>query len=244
MSKSFQLRRRGLLAGVMALVGGHIASATASETEKAERGQPKRSVLTIDVAVLGHTNYDNEGGAANRHPDYRDQHPDQDRFRSGFRQSDLRGSMQYHEGLIYPGGTIPAPKEKGEVNWNFEREPIGTFFDRGWVVINNKSDGPYEARPDPHLLSHTDYYLGGVVTAENLTPTDMIAVIGLQHDSQQEDPRFLRAVVGGTGRFARVRGQMVQRPWGNNSSILQGLFIPKGIKPPSPNFRIDFELWL
>ena len=244
MNSRTRFGRRGVMAGLMGLVTGALSGRTATADTPATAPGSRREVVAIDVAVLGHTNYDNEDGAWNRHPDYAEQHPDEDRFRAGFRQSDLRGSMQYHEGLIYPAGTIPDPKAKRDVNWDFEREPIGTFFDRGWVVINNKSDDPYVARPDPHLLSHTDYYLGGIVSADNLTPTDMLSVVGLQHDNEQDDPRFLRAVVGGTGRFANVRGQMIQRPWGYNTSVLQGLFIPKGVKPPSPNFRIEFELWV
>lgn len=227
----------GLGAGAAAL-----AAAEKNETSvAAARPAGKPLVLEYDVAVLGHTNYDDESGAHNRHPDYANRV--KERFREGFRQSDVRGASFYHEGVIYPAGTIPKPKDPKEVNWKFEKSPLGTFFDRGWVTINNRSDGPYVPRPDPHLLSHTDYYLGGVVTPENMTPTDMIATVGLQHHNGGT-ATFLRAIVGGTGRFANVRGQMWQTHWGNNSSVLQGLFIPDGVKPPSPNFRIKFELYV
>lgn len=235
---SIDVFRRRLL-GALGL-GGALAATALAKNRGAASTAPL--VLEYDVAVLGHTNYDNEDGAWNRDPDYVGRVPDPKKFREAFRRSDLRGSSFYHEGLIYPGGTIPAPKDPMEVNWNFEKPPMGTFFDRGWVVINNRADAPFVPRPNPHLLSHTDYYLGGVVSEENLTPTDMIAVVGLQHNTGNVGS-FLRAVVGGTGRFAGVRGQLVQTYCGNNGSQLRGLFLPDGVKVPSPNFRLRFELW-
>jgi hypothetical protein len=245
MPTSIDLIRRRLLAslglGAGALAGtAAAAAAPASGTRGAGGDAPL--VLEYDVAVLGHTNYDNEDGAWNRDPAYANRAKDPKEFREGFKRSDLRGSTFYHEGVIYPGGTIPDPKSPMDVNWKFEKEPIGTFFDRGWVVINNKADGPYVPRPNPHLLSHTDYYLGGIVSEKDLTPTDMIATVGLQHNNGNVGT-FLRAVVGGTGKFAKVRGQLLQTHLGNNSSQLQGLFLPDGVKVPSPNFRLRFELW-
>tara|TARA_R110002110_G_scaffold205066_1_gene416763 strand:- start:167055 stop:167777 length:723 start_codon:yes stop_codon:yes gene_type:complete len=240
MSGIDKLRRRllatfGLGFGASAVAGSALAASSKVSGNRLE--------VEIDVAVLGHTNYDNEEGAHNRDPDYAAQVKDPKKFREAYKKSDLRGSSFYHEGLIYPAGTISKPKDGRDVNWDFDAEPIGTFFDRGWAIINNRSDGPYVARPDPHLLSHTDYYLGGVVGPDNLTPPDMIATVGLQHNDGMSG-QYLRAVVGGTGKYATVSGQMVQTPWGNNSSILQGRFLPEGAKPPSPNFRIKFELYL
>jgi hypothetical protein len=240
--------RRRLL-GAFGLGAGALAAGAATAAAapgKTGAGGPAASgaplVLEYDVAVLGHTNYDNEDGAWNRHPDYSGRSKDPQKFREGFRRSDLRGSSFYHEGLIYPGGTIPEPENPMAINWRFEKPPIGTFFDRGWVVINNKSEPPFVPRPNPHLLSHTDYYLGGVVGEGNLTPTDMIATVGLQHNNGNVGS-FLRAVVGGTGRYATVRGQLIQTHLGNNDSQLHGLFLPDGVKVPSPNFRLRFEIW-
>lgn len=250
------IRRRVLASlglGAGALAGAAAANAAPAAGVRGANGAPAAGtrganasgaplVLEYDVAVLGHTNYDNEDGAWHRDPAYANRSKDPKEFREGFKRSDLRGSIFFHEGVIYPGGTIPDPKTPMDVNWNFETPPIGTFFDRGWVVINNKADPPYEPRPNPHLLSHTDYYLGGIVSEKDLTPTDMIATVGLQHNNGNVGT-FLRAVVGGTGRFANVRGQLVQTHLGNNSSKLQGLFLPDGLTVPSPNFRLRFELW-
>lgn len=236
--KAIDRVRRSLLAALGVGAGATTLAAAAQGQNVSFSG--KRLELEYDVAVLGHTSYDNEAAAANRHPDYAKRVPE--RFMEGFMKSDLRGGMQYHEGLIYPGGTISAPKGRREVVWRFERPPIGTFFDRGWVVINNKSEPPFVPRPEPHLLSHTDYYLGGVVVAGNLTPPDMIATVGLQHDDHDKAV-FLRAVVGGTGRFATARGQMRQSSLGYNTSQLRGSFLPDGLTVPSPNFRIRFELY-
>ncbi len=243
----FGLGAGAAAAGALAATSAaHAATGSTAGSGAARAGGPAASgaplVLEYDVAVLGHTNFDNEDGAWHRHPDYAQRVKDPKAFREGFRKSDLRGSMYYHEGVIYPGGTIPTPKDPMEVNWKFEKPPIGSFFDRGWVTINYRSDGPYVARPNPHLLSHTDYYLGGVVSEQDLTPTDMIATVGLQHNNGNVGT-FLRAVVGGTGRYANVRGQMIQTHLGNNDSKLQGLFLPDGMTVPSPNFRLRFELW-
>ena len=71
----------------------------------------------------------------------------------------------------------------------------------------------------------------------------MIATVGLQHDDSARGS-FLRAVIGGSGKYATARGQMRQTYLGNNTSILQGRFLPPGVNPPSPNFRIQFELYL
>ena len=240
------LRRRFLAAfglGAGALAASRVAGAADAKSPTTAQG-PRGSaplVLEYDVAVLGHTNYDNEDGAANRDPDYSGRVKDPQKFRQAFGRSDLRGSSFFHEGLIYPARTIPDPKTPRDVNWNFEKPPVGTFFDRGWVVINNRADAPYVPRPNPHLLSHTDYYLGGIVSEQDLTPTDMIATVGLQHNNANVGT-FRRAVLGGTGRFANVRGQLLQTHLGNNSSKLQGLFLPDGVHPPSPNFRLRFEL--
>lgn len=238
MSRINKVRRHLLTALGLGIGASALSKAASGDTVKEQNG---KLIVEVDVAVLGHTNYDNEEGAHNRDPDYANQVEDQKAFIAAYRRSDLRGSTFFHEGLVYPAGTFPEPKGQRDVNWNFEAEPIGTFFDRGWAVINNRSEGPYVPRADPHLLSHTDYYLGGIVGPDNLTPPDMIATVGLQHDNGMQG-KYLRAVVGGTGKYASARGQLIQTPWGNNSSILQGRFLPPGVKPPSPNFRIRFEL--
>lgn len=231
--------RRQLLATLGIGAGASALAATAGATTTAIG--KNHLELTIDVAVLGHTSYDDESGALNRHPDYVSRDPQ--KSRDGFKKSDLRGTSFFHEGLVYPGGTIAEPKTPRDVQWNFEKPPQGTFFDRGWVLINNLAEPPYVPRTEPHLLSHTDYYLGGVVGSDNLTPSDMIATVGMQHDNSGAGT-FLRAVVGGTGKYATVRGQLWQTHWGNNSSALQGAYLPPGVKIPSPNFRIRFELYL
>lgn len=233
--------RRTLLQRMAALGGvGMLAAGTSSASAA---GKVRRETVIIDVAVLGHTNYDNESGAANLHPDYKNRVAG--KSREGFLQSDTRGSSFYFEGVLYPGGTIPDPPEDNRdgIVWDFPKEPMGTFFDRGWVVINNKSDGPYVPRRDPHLLSHADYYLGGIVGPDNLTPPDMIATVGLENGTPPNDV-VTRAVVGGTGKYAAVSGQVVQRRIGRNSTRLRGLDLPYGKEPPAPNYRLTFDLYL
>jgi hypothetical protein len=202
--------------------------------KQTDRPPLSRESLVIDIAVLGHTNFSDDSGAANKKPGF-----------SNFRQSDARGTMYYYEGLVYAGGTIPEPSSDdpdGHV-WDFEAKPIGTFFNRGWIIINNKSDGPYTPRPHPHLLSHTDYYLGGVVGPDNLTPKDMLQSVGMENGEPPDD-YVRRAVTGGTGRFASVRGEVVQKRLGRNSTGLRGMPAPPEFLPPAPNYRLTFDLWL
>lgn len=93
------------------------------------------------------------------------------------------------------------------------------------------------------MLSHADYYLGGVLGPDNLTPTDMIATVGLENGTPPFDV-VTRAVTGGTGKYATATGQVTQRRVGRNTSPLRGLDLPYGKEPPSPNFRLTFDLLL
>ncbi len=202
----------------------------------------RHEIVEVDVAVLGHTNYSNRRGAWNMHRDFRDDVPD--RALQGFRQSDVRGTTFYFEGLVYAAGTIPEPPEDdyNAVVWRFDQAPMGSFFSRGWVIINNRTDAPDGPRPDPHLISFADYYLGATVSAQDLTPTDMLTTTGMENGVPPHDI-VVRAVAGGTGRFATAKGSVSQRRIGRNSTGLRGLALPSGVSPPSPNFRLRFELW-
>jgi len=129
------------------------------------------------------------------------------------------------------------------VVWNFAKPPIGSYFNRGWIMINNKTDPPYERREHPHLLSHADCYLGGVVGPDNLSPTDMLQTTGTEHGEPPRDT-VRRAVTGGTGRFASVRGEVIQTSLGRNTLPLRGMPVPRPEPPLSPNYRLTFNLWL
>ncbi len=216
------------------LLGLGTGAARAQEPSAPSLGGPRREQVVIDIAVLGHTNYSNDGGAANKLPG-----------REGWAETDARGTNYYFEGLVYPGGTIPeaSADDPDGVTWDFGVEPMGSFFNRGWVIINNKSDGPYVPRKDPHLLSHCDYYLGGVVGEDNLTPTDMLQSTGMENGVPPDDV-VVRAVTGGTGRFATARGQVTQRRVGRNTTPLRGMPFPLPEPPKSPNFRLTFDLVL
>jgi hypothetical protein len=229
------LQRLGLGSGALVSAGlAGCASSQSTTTGSNDRLELRKESLVVDIAVLGHTNFGNDGGAANKIPGWQN-----------FRQSDSRGSVYYFEGLVYPGGTIPEPsaEEPDGVVWDFKVEPTGTFFNRGWILINNKSDGPYVPRPHPHLLSHADYFLGGVVGPDNLTPKDMLQSVGLENGIPPNDV-VLRALTGGSGRFANVRGQVSQRRIGRNTTGLIGMPAPPDFLPPAPNYRLTFELWL
>lgn len=126
------------------------------------------------------------------------------------------------EGIIYPEGTIAGdgfiPTNEGS---------IGQWFCRGYVMVN-------ATRPEPHTSSHQDLHFG-TITEESLFPTTMLSTVGLEGTDSREQ-FSTRAVVGGTGDYLGVTGQMTQRFFATNTSILPGPNIP------SPCWRFEFDL--
>ncbi|MCB1677068.1 MAG: hypothetical protein KDI16_00110 [Halioglobus sp.] len=134
-----RIRRRFLAVLGVGMGAGALSSSALAAGSKVSGNKLE---VEIDVAILGHTNYDNQEGATNRHPHYANQVKDPLAFREGYLHSDLRGSSYFHESLIYPAGTIPQPKDGGDVNWKFDSEPWAPFLIADWAIINNRSDGP------------------------------------------------------------------------------------------------------
>ena len=215
------------------------------------RGKDGLTRLTVDMAVLGHTDAPDPSG---RIGDPRSQ----DYFRI-----DSRGDSYYVEGLLYPGGTLPAPtrptglpvfknappKLNNEVVWDFKAaQPTGRWLNRGWVLINGSPE-PYRdsagteidrARREPHLLSEHTFVLGSF-GAKTLSP-EMLITSGVENGNDPDDETIIRAVIGGTGRFRHASGQVVQTRVGRNTSILRS-FSQLG-NVASPNYRFEFELRL
>lgn len=207
--------------------------------------------LTLDMAVLGHTDAPNTAGRIG------------DPRSHDFFALDVRGDSYYCEGLLYPGGTIPAPtkptplapfiksppKLNNEVTWDFKAaQSTGHWLNRGWVLINGRRE-PYvdtkgtvvdSARTAPHLLSEHTFVLGRLTPA-TLAPETLVTS-GVENGNDPDAETIVRAVTGGTGRFAHVSGQVVQTRVGRNTTALRS-FAGAG-EVLSPNYRFEFELKL
>ncbi len=207
--------------------------------------------LTLDMAILGHTDAPNSAG---RIGDPRTQE---------YFRIDTRGDNYFVEGVLYPGGTIPAatvptpisvfrqapPKLNNQVVWDFKAaKPIGHYFDRGWVLINGNRT-PYvdvngtvieTARSEPHMLSEHTFVLD-LLRPDNLSP-EMLITKGLQNGNDPDVERLVRAVVGGTGRFAHASGEVLVTRLGRNTTPLRSFSNMGNVM--SPNYRFEFDLRL
>lgn len=224
-----------------------LSAAAGAAMPLAAKESPQR--LSFDMAILGHTDAPNSAG---RIGDPRTQ----DYF-----GIDVRGDSFYVEGLLYPAGTIPRPtrptalsvfkgapeKLNNEIVWDFTAaQPIGHWFSRGWVLINGRKE-PYRdsrgteierARTQPHLLSEHTFVIG-LLGPENLSPPMLISS-GVENGNDPDAERIVRAVTGGTGRYAHVSGEVTQARIGRNTSMLRS-FSHKG-DVASPNFSFTFDL--
>lgn len=254
-----QLSRRGLMrilsfAGLTTLAGVRAAGAAVPAAGADWISKPSRDgrlKLAVDIAILGHTDAPNVAGRIG------DPHA-QDHF-----GVDTRGDSFYVEGVLYPGGTIPVPtvltpmpgmpmipsRRNNQVVWDFKAaKPIGHWMNRGWTLINGNRE-PYKdtndtvietARREPYLLSdHT--FVFGRFDEGNLSP-DMLMTSGTEGRSDPDAEAVVRAVTGGTGRFAHARGQVVQTRLGRNTSTMRSLASIGAIK--APNYRFEFDLRL
>jgi hypothetical protein len=132
---------------------------------------------------------------------------------------DLRGVGFFVEGLIYPSGTIP----RGDGFDPMSVKAVGTWLCRGWLILHG-------GRPEPHTVTTQEYMLG-IVTPSNPTPRDQLVSSGTEGGV----PRAVRSIIGGTGRYKRARGEVVQHLLGSNTTVLNVLGVP------APNLRFAFD---
>jgi len=131
------------------------------------------------------------------------------------------GASFFVEGVIYPGGTLAANGNGSGLlpdgTPEFPDLVIGKWTCRGWFTGNGiaTASGPFVATTQLYDLDL------GTPGAELLV-SDGIELIDL-------GVPFSRAVTGGTGRFQRSRGEVVQTAVGANAT---GLF----------NFTFDFHI--
>lgn len=252
------LSRRGLmkilsLAGLTTLIGGRATAAEAPAVGDwaAQPARDGRLKFAVDIAILGHTDAPNVAGRIGD-PNAKDHFG-----------IDTRGDSFYVEGVLYAGGTIPAPtvltpmpgmpmippRRNNQIVWDFKAaKPIGHWMSRGWTLINGARE-PYKdtndtvietARVEPYLLSdHT--FVFGRFDGGNLSP-DMLMTSGTEGRQDPDAERVVRAVTGGTGRFAHATGQVVQTRLGRNTSNMRSLASIGAVK--APNYLFEFDLRL
>lgn len=129
------------------------------------------------------------------------------------------------EGIIYKDGIL-----RDDTTFDPRSEPgIGTWLCRGWIIIRND-------RPEPHVVTSQSYLLP---REGEVFPVDQLASEGLEGGEdvgEGEDGNTWeseRIVVGGTGRYAGVRGTVLQQFIGTNATVG-----PTGF---GPNFRFSFS---
>lgn len=205
--------------------------------------------MVVDMAVLGHTDAADDSGRIG------------ERGSQNYFGIDVRGDTYFVEGLLYPGGTIPAPtvatrispmpdvppRLNNAVVWDFRAAaPIGHHFNRGWVLINGNPQPGRDtrgtivesARTAPHLLS-THNFLLGVLAPPDLSPP-MLVTAGIENGNDPDDEFVVRAVTGGTGPFRFARGTVRQERIGRNTTLLRTFSKFRDVH--APNYRFTFTL--
>jgi hypothetical protein len=125
------------------------------------------------------------------------------------------------EGWIYPEGTIP-----GDGFIPTEKNSIGRWFCRGWIIIDADRD-------QPHGVTDQTFVFGSITT-DHLFPPDTLMVSGLEGTNFRDTPAT-RAVVGGTGRYLGATGEVQQTYFSDNTTKF-----PAG--GAGPNFREVFDI--
>lgn len=136
---------------------------------------------------------------------------------------DLRGAPFSVEGNIYRAGTI-----EGDGFDPSEVKPTGTWVCRGWLMFA-------PGRPTPSVISQQEYFLSEPLGGPDAFIADQIVSSGLEGAGKKAP---VRSVMGGTGRYAGVRGVVIQHGLGTNTTSLWFA----GALGPAPNFRFEFKL--
>jgi hypothetical protein len=132
-----------------------------------------------------------------------------------------RGGSFYVEGRIFPAGTIPSGASTFDPTGP---GAIGTWLCRGWFVA-------YSGRELPLVVS-TQEYIFGLFGPSDTVIADQLVSSGLEGGPVTT----LRSVVGGTGKYQKVRGQVLQEVIGTNKTILNV------VGGNAPNFHFTFDL--
>lgn len=134
---------------------------------------------------------------------------------------DLRGAPFSVEGNIYRGGTI-----KGDGFDPTKVKPSGTWVCRGWFMV-----APGRATPD--VITTQEYFLSAPLGGKDSFIADQLVSSGIEGRGTP-----VRSVIGGTGRYAGARGEVLQHGLGTNTTDLW----LGGVLGSAPNFRFEFRL--
>lgn len=130
-------------------------------------------------------------------------------------QVPTRGDTFIVNGKIYPGGTVETglsgPDQPGS---------IGTWICRGWFYVEDFTD-PEQV---PHVIT-TQLYL---LDDGN----------GLVSNGEEGGIKTRRAIIGGMGRWADIKGDVTQEDAGENDTLLDFGFA----ELPAPNIRFVFSM--
>ncbi len=138
-----------------------------------------------------------------------------------FQNGDLRGTSFNVEGLIFPAWTIP-----DGIEFDLDSAPpaTGVWFCRGWFVR-------HPGRPLPITMNIQDYVLEPL-SSDNLWSKDTLTTQGPEGAPET----FVRAIIGGTGRYSRAQGEEIMETIGTNTSK----FALNGLNAPNFRFHFDF----
>lgn len=232
MTTNFLDRRQWLTrTGAIAAFGALWSARPAAAQGEATHGEDaelRKADHVIDVACQGHTFRPFFSEGSTPPPD--------------LGGTDSRGGSFFVEGLIYRAGTT----RDGTGVDPFGERPIGQWFCRGWFIAHVE-------RPFPHVIT-TQEYLLGIITPENFSPIDTLVSSGVEGSIELAH----RAVVGGSGRYPRARGDVRQLTIGSNTTELVpgALAAPNfsrvgnaartiiGVMPPEFQFPGQTDVWL
>lgn len=136
--------------------------------------------------------------------------------------NDNRGSPLAVEGWIYSDGMLP---QEGYVI--SEADAMGHWFCSGFNIQHGE-------RPEPHISAMATFVFGRI-SDSNLFPPDVLIAQGLG-GTNEDTVDSMRPLIGGSGRYFGVIGQVGRRNHGINNTVLYGTEIA------APNFRYSFDL--
>lgn len=135
-----------------------------------------------------------------------------------------RGSSFLLEGVIFPGGTI-VPGELFDLEANLDRH-IGQWFCWGNIIAT-------ETRPVPHTVSTQEHVFGKIDPALPFPP-DKLVSNGMEGSFEAANNPQMRAVTGGSGRYAGATGHAAQFLIGQNTDT-----DPNGLESSTLRFVLD-----
>ena len=137
-------------------------------------------------------------------------------------ENDNRGTPFSVEGWIYPEGFLP-----GDGYIISSEGAIGHWFCAGFNI-------QHPERAEPHINATANFVFGRI-TPEAPFPPDTLVSTGLG-GTDDDSVDSLRPLLGGSGKYFGVIGQVGRINHGVNNTVLRGPGIP------SPNFTYTFDM--